>query len=70
MVFRRPPVDPIRRYINENLMFAEIIAEPVAMAKKASEETNRGQWFSPALRTTWSRPPGGPSPSTGPPATA
>lgn len=39
----------MRRYTNQNLTSAEIIAELVAMAKEVSAEADRGQQFSPVL---------------------
>ncbi|MEU5909402.1 type I restriction endonuclease subunit R [Micromonospora sp. NPDC047527] len=39
----------MRRYTNQNLTSAEIIAQLVAMAKEVSAEAERGQQFSPAL---------------------
>lgn len=42
-------IELMRRYTNQNLTSAEIIAELVAMAKEVSAEANRGQRFSPAL---------------------
>ncbi|NJC62929.1 type I restriction endonuclease subunit R [Planosporangium flavigriseum] len=42
-------VELMRRYTNQHLTSAEIIAELVKMAKEVSADANRGQRFSPAL---------------------
>lgn len=39
----------MRKYTNQNLTAAEIIAELVAMAKDVAADANRGQQFNPAL---------------------
>ncbi|MFG2091906.1 type I restriction enzyme endonuclease domain-containing protein [Spirillospora sp. NPDC048824] len=42
-------LDLMRKYTNQNLTAAEIIAELVAMAKEVAADANRGQQFNPAL---------------------
>lgn len=42
-------IELMRKYTNQNLTAAEIIAELVAMARDVSADSNRGQQFSPAL---------------------
>ncbi|MFC6881515.1 MULTISPECIES: type I restriction endonuclease subunit R [Actinomadura] len=42
-------LDLMRKYTNQNLTAAEIIAELVAMAKEVAADANRGQRFNPAL---------------------
>ncbi|GLZ09450.1 DEAD/DEAH box helicase [Actinomadura sp. NBRC 104412] len=42
-------LDLMRKYTNQNLTAAEIIAELVAMAKEVAADANRGRQFNPAL---------------------
>jgi type I restriction enzyme, R subunit len=41
----------MRRYTNQNLTAAQIIAELVALAKEVSADASRGATFIPALNT-------------------
>ncbi|SDP90871.1 type I restriction enzyme, R subunit [Actinopolyspora xinjiangensis] len=41
----------MRKYTNQQLTSAEVIAELIAMAKEVADEGNRGQHFSPPLST-------------------
>ena len=41
----------MRRYINQNLTAAQIIAELVALAKEVSADAGRGDTFAPPLNT-------------------
>lgn len=41
----------MRRYTNQNLTAAQVIAELVALAKEVSADANRGATFAPPLNT-------------------
>jgi type I restriction enzyme R subunit len=43
--------DLMRRYTNQNLTAAQVIAELVALAKEVSTDANRGSTFAPPLNT-------------------
>ena len=63
----RPAAELMRRYTNQHLTAAEIIAELVALAKEVSADANRGAQFAPPLTPT-SSPSTTRSPRTSPPS--